>query len=345
MKALVLERPGPQTRMALREMPTPQVSRDQVLVQVEACGLCYHDVLVMRGVLRRGVKQDLVLGHEISGTVAAVGPDVHGLAVGDHVASIQTDACGACARCIAGLEHRCTYGRGIGHSMDGGFAEYVSLRASSLVRLPPELDLESACLLGCPMGVVQRAITKVGKVRPGENVLVTGAGGGLGSHAVQLTKAAGAQVYAVTRTEPKSAALEALGADQVVCSSADLDHSELVLALTEDAGVDVAFDTVGSATFDSTFRCLGQYGRCVLLGEVAVERVPVALAEIIFRDAAILGSSGAGRDDLRSALELVQQGKVRPVVASRFPLEQWQEACEVMASGAHVGRLLFTLSR
>ena len=341
MKALVLEQPGPQPRVALKELPVPQVSGDQVLIRVQACGICYHDLLVMQGVLRRGVKDGVVLGHEISGTVVDVGPDVATLRMGDIVASIQTDACGHCARCMAGLEHRCLEGRGIGHSMDGGFAEYVSLRASSLVKLPSELDLIGGCLLGCPMGVVQRAITKVGEVRLGEKVLVTGATGGLGAHAVQLAKAAGAQVYAVTRSESQVEALEVLGADQVV-SSGELDYSEVVLALTEDEGVEVVLDMVGSPTFGSTLRCLSQYGRLVLLGEVGGHDVSIRLAEIIFRDASILGSSGAGREDLRSALELLQQGRVRPVFAECFALESWQEAYTAMTAAAHVGRLIFT---
>ena len=340
MKALVLEQPGPRPRITLQDLPIPQASDDRVLVRVDACGLCYHDILVIRGVLRRGVKERLVLGHEISGTVVAVGPEVEGLAVGDRVASIQTDACGRCARCAAGLEHRCIYGRGIGHNIDGGFAEYVSLRASSLVRLPSGLVMEGSPLLGCPMGVAQRAITKVGKVRAGERVLVTGAGGGLGSHAVQLAKAAGAQVYAVTRSESKVPYIEDLGADMVACSG-ELDYSEVVLALTEDEGIDLALDTVGSPTFESTLRCMAQYGRLVLLGEVTGQKVSLSLPEIIFRDAAILGSSGADRDDLLSALQLVEERAVRPVVYNSFPLERWEEAYDTMTKGAHVGRLLF----
>ena len=256
MKALVLEQPGPEPRLTVRDIPVPQVSSDRVLVRVEACGLCHHDLLVMRGILRRGVKEDVVLGHEISGIVEAVGPYVGGLSPGDLVVSIQTDACGRCDRCAAGLEHRCMHGRGIGHSIDGGFAEFVSIRASSLVKIPPDADLTGACLLGCPMGVVQRAINKVGRVQPGERVMVTGGGGGLGSHAIQLAKAIGAEVYAVTSRESKTGALELLGADQALCIG-DVDFSEVVLALTEDAGVDVALDTVGSPHVPFHFSLFG----------------------------------------------------------------------------------------
>ena len=341
MKALVLEQPGSKPRLALRDLPTPPVTDDQVLVQVQACGFCHHDLLVMWGVLRRGVKDDLVLGHEISGVVAATGPDVDTLNVGDRVASIQTDACGSCDRCSSDLEHRCVHGRGIGHTINGGFAEYVGVRSSSLVKLPPDTDFASACMLGCPMGVGHRAITKIGKVRQGETVLVTGASGGLGSHAVQLAKDAGAKVYAVTRNESKVPAIEGLGASQVICTG-ELEYAEVVLALTEDTGVNVVLDTVGSPVFDSAFRCLAQYGRLVLLGEVSGQSVPLALAEAIFRDVAILGSSGAGTDDLRSTLNMVQEGRIKPVVADCFPLELWAEAYTAMAEGAHIGRFVFT---
>ena len=335
----MLERAGPSPRMALRDLPVPQVGPDQVLVKVQACGLCYHDVLVMRGVLRRGIKDQLVLGHEVSGVVAEVCADVTEFQPGDRVASIQTDACGICSRCISGREHRCWDGKGIGHSTDGGFAEYVRLRRASLVKLSPEIGLEGACLLGCPMGVGQRAITLVARVRPDERVLVTGAGGGLGAHAVQLAKAAGAQVLAVTTSEAKVGPIKSLGADEVICS-AGLDYSEIVLAMTEDKGVDVVLDTVGSPTFDSAFRCLAQYGRLVLLGEVTGDQVALRLAEVIFRDASILGSSGASREDLRSALQLVSQGKVRPVVSGRFSLEQWQEAYQLALEHSRLGRLV-----
>ena len=341
MKALVLEQPGSKPRLALRDLPTPPVTSDQVLVQVQACGFCYHDLLVMWGVLRRGVTDGLVLGHEISGVVVAAGPDVDTLNVGDRVASIQTDACGSCDRCSSGLEHRCVHGRGIGHTINGGFAEYVRVRSSSLVKLPSNIDVAGACLLGCPMGVVHRAITQIGKVSQGETVLVTGASGGLGSHAVQLAKASGAEVYAVTRSESKVPAIEGLGTAQVICMG-ELEYSEVVLALTEDTGVNVALDTVGSPMFDSTFRCLAQYGRLVLLGEVSGQPVPLALAEAIFRDVAILGSSGSGTDDLRSSLDMVQEGRIRPVIAGHFPLERWPEAYAAMTEGAHVGRLVFT---
>ena len=135
----------------------------------------------MRGVLRRGVKRRVVLGHEIAGVVEACGASVTGLSPGDRVASILTNACGACAMCSGGREHRCLQGHGIGHSVDGGFAEYVAVSEHSLVKLPADADPATACLYGCPIGVALHALRDVGGLQTGETVVVTGAGGGLGA--------------------------------------------------------------------------------------------------------------------------------------------------------------------
>ena len=197
-----------------------------VLVKVHACGLCYHDVLVMQGVLRRGVKERVVLGHEISGTVAQVGDSVEGFKVGDPVASIFTEPCGYCDQCRRGMEQRCANGRGIGHRIDGGLAEFVKLHENALVTLSEGTDLDGASLYSCPIGVAYNAIKDVAGLQAGERALVTGAGGGLGVHSIQIAKAIGASVFAVTTSPEKMDRLSEVGADEVLLVD-DLDFSEL----------------------------------------------------------------------------------------------------------------------
>ena len=123
MKALVLEAPGDEPSLALRDVAVPTAGPHDVLVEVAACGLCHHDVAVMRGLLRRGVKQGIILGHEISGRVVEIGDSVSSVEVGDGVVSTLTTFCGECQRCLHGMEYRCLHGRGVGHSIDGGFAQ------------------------------------------------------------------------------------------------------------------------------------------------------------------------------------------------------------------------------
>ena len=341
MKALILEGAGDKPRLAVKEVPTPTADRGKVIVEVAACGLCHHDVAVMGGTLRRGVREGVILGHEISGRVTETGPDVQGVSIGDRVVATLTQFCGQCDRCAAGQEYRCRNGAGIGHGINGGFAEYVLLPESSVVLVPESIELRDAVVLACPLGVAFGAVHKVAEVREGETVMVTGASGGLGVHAVQLAKRAGARVLAITGSPEKAERLEAeFGCEPILAD--ELDFAEIALALTEDQGVDVVIDTVGSATFRSALRSMGQFGRMVLLGEVAGGRVELNLAEIIFRDATVKASSGANRNDIASAIELVENGGIRPFVTGQFALEEAAEAYQMMRARETFGRVVLT---
>ena len=342
MKALVLEEPGERPALAVRELPVPTPGPGEALLEVAACGLCYHDVAVMRGTLRRGVKPNVVLGHEISGRIADVGADVTSVKPGDRVVTTLTTYCGRCDNCLAGREYRCFEGRGLGHALDGGFAQYICLPQNSFVPLPDGIDLVDAALLGCPIGVALRAVRDVARVQPGETALITGAGGGLGVHAAQIAAALGARTLAVTGSPEKIDLLENAAPCEVVLSDPELDFSEIALALTEDVGVDVAIDTVGSATFRSALRSLAQYGRMTLLGEIAGERVSLNLAEILFRDATITSSTGANPSDIRDAAAMVADGRVTPVVSARYALEEAAQAYAEMLERRTFGRVVVT---
>jgi len=338
MKALVLEEPGEEPTLSIKDLADPVPGPRDVIVEVAAAGMCYHDVAVMQGVLRRGVKSDVVLGHEISGRIAQVGDEVTLASVGDRVVSTLTLFCGECERCLNGREYRCFYGRGLGHGIDGGFAQFLKLPEISVVPLPDSVDLEQAAILGCPMGVALQALRDVARVQPGETVLVTGAGGGLGAHSIQLASALGARVLAVTTSVDKMEALEELGAEVILAD--ELDFSEIAQALTEDMGADVVMNTVGSAMFTSSLRSLAQYGRMVLLGEITGDRVNLNLAEVLFRDAAIYGSTGAGRSHIADVAEMVESGSVKPVVSQRFSFEDAATAYRSMRNKQTFGRVV-----
>jgi acryloyl-coenzyme A reductase len=339
MKALVLDIPGEEPVLALREVAVPSLGPHDVLVQVAACGFCYHDVAVIQGVLRRGVKDRVILGHEISGRVAGVGESVSAVRAGDRVVTALTTFCDQCGRCRSGREYRCVSGQGIGHALDGGFAEFIKMPEYGVIPLPGGITLEEASLLACPIGVTVQALEGVARVRPGESVLVAGAGGGLGVHGVQVASALGARVLAVTRSPDKAASLEALGCAEVILAG-ELDFSEIALALTEDQGVDVVINTVGSAVFRSCLHSMAQFGRMVLLGEITGEQLRLNPAEILFRDASIVGSTGASPRHIARAAELVASGQVRPVVSQSFALEDALDAYRLMREGGTFGRVV-----
>ena len=341
MRALMLEHPGTPPSLSVVHLPMPRPGPGEALVRVAACGFCHHDRLVMSGVLRRGVRPGVVLGHEIAGVVEEVGGALDRVRPGDRVVSLLTNACGHCDRCNAGREHRCRNGEGIGHGRNGGFAEYVTVSQHSLVQLPDALELPSAALLACPAGVALQALSAV-EASAGETVVVTGAGGGLGIHAVQLAAALGARTLAVTSSPRKAPAIASYGGDEVI-TTGELDFAEIVMALTGDEGADVVIDTVGTATLRSSVRSLAQYGRLALLGEVGGEgSLRGVIPEIVFRDARVTGVSGVSRSTLERAVALAAEGKLTPVLQEVMPLEEAGRALEMVSSRSVLGRVALT---
>jgi D-arabinose 1-dehydrogenase-like Zn-dependent alcohol dehydrogenase len=339
MKALYVNEPGAEPDLEVRDVPVPGITDNQVLVRVAACGLCNHDVAVMAGLLHRGVSKDVILGHEISGFVDRVGASVHAFSEGDRVVATLTAFCGKCDRCLAGHQYRCREGQGVGHGINGGFAQYVALPETSLVPVPDGLDLVDACVAACPIGVTIQAISDVARVKPGETVLVVGAGGGLGIHAIQVAAAGGARVIAVTTSLDKMPAIESLGAD-VVLSTKDLDFSEIVFALTGDEGVDVILNTVGSAVLESCLASLAQFGRMVILGEVEGAKIGFNITDILFLDATMSGSTGASPSHIASALDMMSSGKVKPVIHQQLGLAEATEAFQLVRSRGATGRIV-----
>lgn len=335
---MMLQNTGTPPHLSVADLPVPAPGPGEALVRVAACGFCHHDRLVMAGVLRRGVRPGVVLGHEIAGVVEAVGEGVRRVSPGDRVVSLLTNACGHCDRCLSGREHRCRNGEGIGHGRNGGFAEYAAISEHSLAPLPDALELTAAALLACPAGVALQALSAV-EASAGETVVVTGAGGGLGVHAVQLAASLGARTLAVTSSPQKAQALAGYGADEVI-ETGDLDFAEIVMALTADEGTDVVIDTVGAATLRSSVRSLAQYGRLALLGEVGGEgSLQGVIPEIVFRDARITGVSGVSRNTLERAAALAGDGRLKPALQEVMPLEEAGRAFNLVSSRAVLGRV------
>ena len=339
MKALVVKSDLETPYLELREIAVPRPRANEVLVQVAACGVCYHDVAVVEGILRRGVKPDVVLGHEVSGVVAEIGDDVVSVKPGDRIVVALTAYCGECSRCVSGNEYRCMRGMGFGHALDGGFAQYMSVPASSAIPIPESIDIIQAALLACPIGVAVNALEDAAQLQPNETALIVGAGGGLGVHLAQVAAAMGARVLAVTTSPEKLGALESFRGVETILADGELDFSEIVLALTEDRGADVVANPVGSALFGSCVASLAQFGRMVVLGEIAGRAARFNLAELLFRDALILGSTGASPRHIHRAIEMVAGGEISPVVSQQFAFEEASEAIELMRTATAFGRV------
>jgi NADPH:quinone reductase-like Zn-dependent oxidoreductase len=336
MRAAVLHGPGPPDSFRIEDVPVPEPGADEVLVKVEACGVSYRDVVERNGTYRRDVSFPTILGLEISGTVVAKGEDVVDLDIGDHVASKAFVSCGRCRLCRGGRETTCRRRRPV----KGGYAEFVALPQDAFVRMPAELPFEVTCSLGPGAGVALNALRDTAKVQIGEIVLVTGATGGVGVPAVQIAKAAGAIVLAVTRSEAKRQFLEQIGADHVIVAAAGEDFSKQVRDLTDGEGVDVVVDNVGSPVFSACFDSLAVHGRYAMVGQLFGEEVSINPARIFFKRAALIGVGSVSRSQLEDAARLAARGIVTPQVDRLLPLEEVARAHEIVEGGAASGRVV-----
>lgn len=343
MKAVVVEVPGPPEVLEVRTLPDPVPTGRECLVRVMACGVTAHDVATRSGTLKRGVVLPLICGHEISGEVVGVGPEVTEWVPGDSVVSTQRRrVCGRCKWCRSGRESHCAEQEFLGDvGLNGGYAEYVLIEEDNLARKPDSLPHTEACIVASAVGTELNALCDVAQVKAGETVLITGAGGGLGIHGIQVARACGARVLAVTTSEEKVSMLKELGAE-VLLAERGQDFSELVLASTAGEGVDVAIDNVGSAVFTQVRRSMARGGRWVLVGQLTGEFISFNPAQLFLRGIHLLSALSTSREQLRSSLSLIERGLVRPVVTTVLPLSKVVEAHRIVEAGTNVGRVVVT---
>ena len=336
MRAVVAERPGGVDVLALREVEDPVAGRGQVVVAVEAVGVCGHDVLNRRGAFPR-TSFPAILGHEVAGVVAHVGPDVTDLVAGDLVVTTQNQPCDRCDQCVAGEGTRCRQSGGyLGESSPGGYAELVAVDATAVERRPAGIDGVTGSVLACAVGTGLRALRR-GRLRPDETVVVTGAGGGVGLHAVQLAAHFGARTVAVTSSPAKRSALRAAGADEVVVTAGDVPGT--VKRLTS-GGADLVVETVGARAFDASVRSLRPGGRVVLVGNVDGRDIRLQPGLAILKELEVIASAGCTRPELREVLALVEAGAVRPEISSVLPLSAAAEAHGLVERRAATGRVV-----
>lgn len=337
MKAAILREI--KTPISTEEIDVPELTPDGVLIRQTLTGICYRDILTQEGFFPR-VKLPITPGHEISGVVEKVGDNVTGFKPGDRVASLIYTPCGECEFCTSGNENLCPNKRTFGETVQGGYAQYVLATERSLVKVPEGVEDADASISACVTGMVYNAIKRVGNLKPGERILISGAGGGVGTHAIQIAKALGAYVVAKTSSSWKAERLYSLGADLVVTS----DNFDREIKENTGDGVHLALESVGIPTFDRSLRSLRTGGRMVVVGNVDPTPVSLPLGLIILKGNVISGSISSTREDMKAALDLTAQGKIKAVVHRKVKLEDVNSAFTEMKSKMSMGRIMIDLS-
>ena len=369
MRAVILEEPH--ADLKIEEIPIPEPRRGEVLVKVTACGACHTDLHVIKD--ETPFPTPAVLGHEITGTVEALGPELEDraeeLSEGTQVASSFIMPCGTCRYCAKGRDDVCERffalnrlkgvlyddetrlfredGSPLAMYSMGGLAEYAVVPATDVFQLPEELPPEESAILGCAVFTAYGAVRHGADLRAGEKVAVV-AMGGVGSNIVQISRAFGAsQVIAVDVVQEKLDGAKDIGATNVV-NGAEEDAVEQVMELTDGEGVDVAFEALGRPeTFIQATKMIRDEGRMVAVGIApGTTTAPVEITQLVRRSQRIIGSYGARtRTDMPQVLSLAARGLLEPqnTVTQKFPLDEVDAVYKMLDRGEIVGRAVIVI--
>lgn len=330
MKAVVVI--GPRQGYKVQEIPEPIPDRDEVIIKVNKAALCYRDLLQLQGFYPR-MKYPVVLGHEVVGTIVKKGNDVKEFEEGDRVISLLYAPDGKCNYCQIGEEAYCHSRLGYSEELDGFFSEYARLKVTSLVKVPKGVPDEGAVLVPCITGMVYRGLRRA-NLKPGETVLVTGASGGVGIHAIQVAKALGARVIGVTTSEEKASFVKKY-ADEVIVGGKFSDDARKI------GDVHVVIDTVGTPTIEESLRSLWMGGRLLQIGNIDPSQVyQLRLGYVILKDVKIIGHASATKKDAEEALKLTAEGKIKPIIAGEVSLDDIDKGYELLKDKHKIGKVL-----
>lgn len=339
MKAVVYTRHGGPEVVRPQEMPTPEVGPTDVLVRVRAVALNHLDLWIRRGLPRLTLTFPHIPGADVAGVVAQVGSAVTTVREDEDVVVSPGLSCGVCAACVAGEDNLCVRYAILGEHRHGGYAEYVAVPEANILPKPARLSFEEAASIPLVFLTAWNMLVDQARLRFGETVLVWGAGSGVGSAGIQIAKVFSAWVIAISGAVWKLDRARALGADEVV-NYREQDVGDAVRRLTDRRGVDVVFDHVGAATWQTSIRALARGGRLVTCGATSGAEATTDIRYIYGRRLSIHGSWMGTKANLRAAMRLVDQGRLQPVVHEVFPLEDAARAQEMMERSEHFGKLV-----
>jgi propanol-preferring alcohol dehydrogenase len=319
--------------LELVDLPVPEPGPGQVVIRVEACGVCHSDLHIAEGGFP-GAASRVVPGHEVVGLVSRLGPGVADLAVGDRVGVAWLhSACGTCELCREGLENLCRAQQVTGLTVNGGFAEQMRASASHAIRVPASLDPAEAAPLFCAGATVYRGLRQA-RVQPGQRVAVFGVGG-LGHLAIQVARALGARVLAADVSPEKLELARSLGAEQVF----DAGQPGAAKEIRRLGGAHAAIVTSAArAAYDVAFRSLRPTGTLVVVG-LPSEPLAFPALSLVSAEARIVGSAVGTRQDQREVLDLAAGGQIRCQVEVE-PLEHINSIFDRMRAGRIRGRVV-----
>lgn len=334
MRALVLkEHGGLEKLLVVNDHPRPTSIEGHVVLRVHASSFNYHDVFTMRGMPGIKVPLPIVLGLDMAGEIAEVGGGVTGRKAGDRV-----------------LVNPLNKKKGLmGEMMDGGMAEYCLVAADQLIKMPANVSFIDAAALPVAYGTAHRMFITHNTIQKGDKVLVLGASGGVGTACVILAKQMGCEVIACASSEDKLKRLKEIGADHVV-NYKDVDWSKWAVEKfgkpqrrSFEGGVDVVVNFTGGDTWVPSLRCLKRGGRLLVCGATAGYDPKEDLRYVWSFEIKVIGSNSFYDDNLTALMDMIQAGKIKPMVDTVLPLDRAAEGVRMIENREVIGKVVVTL--
>jgi NADPH2:quinone reductase len=323
MRAMIVKEFGTPEQMTVEDIPTPDPGPDEVLIDARAIGVNFPDLVVVEGSYQILPEPPFSPGKEVAGVVRAVGSEVSNFKVGERV--------------MAQLEY-------------GAYREHVLASGDHTTVLPENVSFEDGAAFGLAYLTVYFALVRRARLEAGETVLVTGAGGGVGSAGVQLAKALGAKVIAVSQTEDGRAWALEQGADHAIEPDPET-FKERVFELTDGRGADVILESVGGDLFAASIRAVAWEGRLVVIGFASGEIPTVKAGHVLVKNMTLIGLQSSDyrerepkalQQAQEALLDLYSQGKIKVHVTATYPLEAAAEALKALQTGKARGKIVLT---
>lgn len=327
MRVIAIQQHGGVDQMKLAHWPVPEPASNHALVEIKACGLNYMDVFVLHGMPDMPTKMPRIPGGDVSGIVHAVGEGVSSDWVGKRVV----------------LFPRFPGGGVLGENGNGGLCEFISVDQRQLIEIPEGVSFQEAAALPIAYGTSHRMLFTRGRLKKGEKVLILGASGGVGVSCLQFAKMVGCEVYACTSSEEKGHKLKALGADHVINYSDEPDFSKAVWLASGKKGVNVAINFTGGDTWIPTQKCMAVGGRILTCGSTVGHLCTIDVRYLWHRETDIIGSRAYQPEDIKSCLDFVASGKLKPVIDCVLPLDKAPQGIQMLEQRRVLGKVIISI--
>ncbi len=345
MKAAFINKHGSLDQLLIGDLDIPKIKPNEVLVQAKFGALNHIDVFLIRGWPGLKLTMPHVLGSDGSGIIKEVGSAVTTVSEGESVTINPGLSCGKCKFCLSGNQNFCKSFSIMGEHRWGTYCEYFKVPEENALKLPSNISYELAAAAPLTFLTAWRLLTTQANLRPGENILIHGAGGGVSTAAIQIAKYIGAKVITTTSDQDKMKKAEELGADHVINYKTSPDYGKTIFSeITKKQGIDVIVDSVGKLTISNSLRLLKPGGRLVIPGATTGSIAEVDIRQIFWKQIKIFGSTMSNQGEFREVMKLVFEEKLKPIVDRKFQLEEIIEAENYLNEGKQFGKVLIEIS-